>query len=124
MLFYEARFCSSESKYILYSFRKNYGPVSVFRKLNSKILVLPRCLFGLNDTVILVQCSASLFSVLFRYTTDRRQFDFLCFLNCDLSCFSTVVNEDDRVVTCEPSEMLGPTFIENLYALPKVYSTL
>lgn len=44
---------------------KNYGPVSVFRKLNSKILVLPRCLFGLNDTLLFwynAQQAYSLFS--------------------------------------------------------------
>lgn len=76
MLFYEAGFCSPESKYILYSLRKNYGPVSVFRKLNS-ILVPLLCLFGLNDTLLFWYNAQQAYSL--SCTIDTRQRDFLMF---------------------------------------------
>lgn len=105
---------------------KNYGPLSVFRKLNSKILAFPLCLFGLSDTLLFWYNAqqARSFTFFFLFPTPPIGDNLtLCFLNCDLSCFNIVPNQDDRVMSCETSELLGSIFIENTYVVPKVYST-
>jgi len=49
MLFYEAKFCSLESKHIvLYLLEKNYGSVAGGRKLNPKVPTGRLCLLGLR----------------------------------------------------------------------------
>lgn len=114
MLFYEAKFCSLESKHIiLYFLEKNYGSVAGVRKLNPKVptgllCLLAKTAFPWWHPIILVQSSASLLPFPSTLWQASIKLHFFCFLNHVLSL-------DDGVWwVCEPSDIEGSQVLEGM----------